>query len=192
MFHTLSCHHTHIFWAFSPHRFYLVHWCQPHRPILSGGIDTLRTVFTCLLYSLEAIKPRGFLFSRSCFVYRVFTAVTQDLLSHLSKNYLLNEYFAKYLCLYAQDAHARPLIWNTSLVHPFWQTNKACKLTSVILPSATCRLILWSLHHKPKAELHHMGCNPSEITPHSINFIKNRPSVWHNSIYSFQLATPSG
>lgn len=104
------CHHTHILWVFSPHRFYLVHWCQPHRPILSGGIDTLRTVFTCLLYSLEAIKPRGFLFSRSCFVYRVFTAVTQDLLSHLSKNYLLNEYFAKYLCLYAQDAHARPLI----------------------------------------------------------------------------------
>lgn len=122
-----------------------MHWCKSHRPFLSGGIDTLTTAFTCLLYSLEAINLRDVLFSSSCFVNQVFK--TQDLLSHLgkNKNCLLKEYSAKYLCLYAQDAHARPLIWNTLLTHAFWQTNIACKLTSVILPSVTCGLILCSL-----------------------------------------------
>lgn len=123
--HCPVCHHLHILCFLSPHRFYLVHWCQQHRPFLSGSIDTLTTAFTCLLYFLEAVKLRDVLFSRSCFMYQVFK--TQDLLSHLdkSKNCLLKEYPAKYLCLYAQDVHARPLIWNTLLTHAFEQTKLA-------------------------------------------------------------------
>lgn len=123
--HCPVCHHLHILCFFS--RQILVGALVP---FLSGGIDTLTTAFTCLLYSLETIKLGFFfflLFSRSFFMYQILTTVTLDLLSHLgkSKNCLLKEYSAKYLCWYTQGAHARPLIWNNLLTHTFWQAKLA-------------------------------------------------------------------
>lgn len=132
-------------------------------------------------------------YRRSNFMCQAFITISQDLVSHLDKSKRVKLPAKWVLCKIPLPICLRCPYKSSYLkyfVIPSFLANKQNleTLTSVILPSPMCGLFLCSMHHKQKAELHHVGCNSPKIT---LYCIKDKLSVWDNSIYSFQLDTPS-
>lgn len=132
---------------------------------------------------------------RTSFMYQVFTTISQILLSRLDKS--------KRVKLPTKGVHCKTSLPTSPscpfrsshlkyfLSHPFWQTSWTWKFWQV------------SFYHQSHVGCFYIVCIISKrqnyimwvATPwrlYSINFIKNKLTVWDNFIYFFQLATPSG